>query len=96
MADLTTIKAGQQQTWSRGDYLMISADLVLVSELLRETVDLRAGHTALDVATGSGNTALAAARRRCHVIGVDYAPTMLYDFATPIVHKWPPRGKDSR
>jgi len=31
----------------------------------------------LDVATGSGNTALAAARRHCDVIGVDYVPTLL-------------------
>jgi ubiquinone/menaquinone biosynthesis C-methylase UbiE len=77
MADLATIKARQQQTWTQGDYLLMSADLVLVSELLCETVDLRAGQTVLDVATGTGNTALAAARRRCDVIGIDYAPSML-------------------
>jgi ubiquinone/menaquinone biosynthesis C-methylase UbiE len=77
MPDLATIKARQQQTWAQGDYLLISADLVLVSELLCETVDLRAGQKVLDVATGSGNTALAAARRRCDVIGIDYAPTRL-------------------
>jgi ubiquinone/menaquinone biosynthesis C-methylase UbiE len=77
MADLVTIKARQQQTWAQGDYMLMSADLVLVSELLCETIDLRAGQTVLDVATGSGNTALAAARRRCDVIGIDYAPSML-------------------
>jgi ubiquinone/menaquinone biosynthesis C-methylase UbiE len=77
MADLVTIKARQQQTWAQGDYMLMSADLVLVSELLCETVDLRAGQTVLDVATGSGNTALAAARRRCDVIGIDYTPTLL-------------------
>ena len=77
MPDLAAIKARQQQTWAQGDYLLISADIVLVSELLCETVDLRAGQKVLDVATGSGNTALAAARRRCDVIGIDYAPTLL-------------------
>jgi ubiquinone/menaquinone biosynthesis C-methylase UbiE len=63
--------------WSTGDYLMASADIVLVSELLCEVIDLRAGQQVLDVATGTGNTALAAARRRCDVIGVDYVPNML-------------------
>src|SRR5262245_30056282 len=77
MPDLATIKARQQQTWAQGDYMLISADLVLVSELLCETVDLRTGQKVLDVATGSGNTALATTRRRCDVIGIDYAPTLL-------------------
>jgi ubiquinone/menaquinone biosynthesis C-methylase UbiE len=31
----------------------------------------------LDVATGSGNAAIAAARRGCRVIGVDYVPALL-------------------
>jgi hypothetical protein len=30
MPDLATIKARQQQTWAQGDYMVISADLVLV------------------------------------------------------------------
>src|SRR5262245_41027115 len=70
MADLAPIKARQQQMWSTGDYLLASVDLVLVSELLCEALGLRAGQQVLDVATGTGNTALAAARRRCDVIGV--------------------------
>ena len=77
MPDFAAIKARQQQTWVQGDYMLVSADLVLVSELLCETADLRAGQKVLDVATGSGNTALAAARRRCDVIGVGHAPTLL-------------------
>jgi ubiquinone/menaquinone biosynthesis C-methylase UbiE len=31
----------------------------------------------LDVACGSGNAALAAARRCCHVTGIDYVPAFL-------------------
>jgi hypothetical protein len=79
MADLTTINARQQQTWTQGNYLLMSADLVLVSELLCETVDPRAGQTVLDVATGTGNTALAAARRRCDVRCWTWPPAL----ATP-------------
>jgi len=50
---------------------------VIVSELLCEAVDLRASQRVLDVATGSGNTALAAARRNCEVTGIDYVPALL-------------------
>jgi ubiquinone/menaquinone biosynthesis C-methylase UbiE len=31
----------------------------------------------LDVATGSGNAAIAAARRGCEVVGIDYVPALL-------------------
>jgi SAM-dependent methyltransferase len=48
-----------------------------VSETLCEVMDLRAGQKVLDVATGSGNTALAAARRWCDVTGVDFAVSLL-------------------
>src|SRR5207247_3550970 len=77
MPDFAAIKARQQQAWATGDYAMIGHNVVLVSELLCEAVDLRAGQQVLDVATGSGNTALAAARRGCDVIGMDYVPSLL-------------------
>jgi ubiquinone/menaquinone biosynthesis C-methylase UbiE len=48
-----------------------------VSELLCEAVELRPGQQVLDVATGTGNTALAAARRGCEVIGLDWAAPLL-------------------
>jgi SAM-dependent methyltransferase len=70
-------KIRQQATWSAGDYAAIGTRLVLVSELLCEAVDLRAGQSVLDVATGHGNTALAAARRDCDVTGIDITPALL-------------------
>jgi len=70
-------KARQQVTWAAGDYASIGARLVIVSELLCEAVDLRATDRVLDVATGHGNTALAAARRGCGVTGVDITPALL-------------------
>lgn len=75
--DYTTIKGRQQQTWASGDYHVIAALIVPISELLCDAVDLRAGERVLDVATGSGNTAIAAARRLCEVTGVDYVPALL-------------------
>jgi ubiquinone/menaquinone biosynthesis C-methylase UbiE len=75
--DLAAIKQRQQQTWASGDFAMVGATLSIVSELLCEAVDLRSGQRVLDVATGSGNTAIAAARRWCDVIGIDYVPALL-------------------
>jgi SAM-dependent methyltransferase len=75
--DLLAIKQKQQQTWATGDYAVVGSTLVVMAELLCEALDLRAGQRVLDVATGNGNTALAAARRSCEAVGIDYVPALL-------------------
>lgn len=75
--DLAAVKQRQQQTWASGDYSAIAARIVLVAEQLCDTADLRAGWHVLDVATGSGNAAIAAARHGCDVVGIDYVPSLL-------------------
>jgi len=55
----------------------VGSRTLLTSELLCESVDLHAGERVLDVACGSGNAALAAARRFCRVVGVDDDPELL-------------------
>jgi len=75
--DLGAIKQRQQQTWASGDFAAVATPMTIVGEMLCEAVDLRAGSTVLDVACGSGNAALAAARRFCAVTGVDYVPALL-------------------
>ena len=77
--DLSTVKARQQKTWASGDYAVVASRIVLVSELLADSADLRAGWRVLDVASGNGNTTLAAARSGTHVVGVDYVPELLED-----------------
>jgi ubiquinone/menaquinone biosynthesis C-methylase UbiE len=75
--DLGAIKERQQKTWTSGDFARIGNLMVLMGERLCEAVDLRAGSKVLDVAAGSGNTAISAARRFCGVWGVDYVPELI-------------------
>ena len=75
--DLAAIKQRQQATWATGDYHMIGTQILIVSELLIEALDLHSTERVLDVATGSGNAALAAARRGSAVVGIDYVPALL-------------------
>lgn len=77
MPQLTAIKGQQQEAWAAGDFSRFATTITIVSERLCEAVDLHAGQQVLDVATGSGNTAIAAARRWTEVTGVDYVPALL-------------------
>ena len=71
------IKTRQQAMWASGDFAVIGATLQIVGELLNEAADVRATHTVLDVAAGSGNATLAAARRFASVTSTDYVPALL-------------------
>src|SRR5262245_37625217 len=75
--DLAAVKQRQQATWASGDYPMIGTQIQVVSELLIEALDIHSDERILDVATGSGNAALAAARRGATVVGIDYVPALL-------------------
>ena len=74
---LSTVTPPPPATRPAGDDAAVGSRTLLTSELLCESVDLRAGERVLDVACGSGNAALAAARRCCRVVGVDDAPELL-------------------
>jgi SAM-dependent methyltransferase len=75
--DLEAVKRGQQHVWSQGDFAVIATTQQIVGERLCETVDVFPGDRVLDVACGSGNTAIAAARRFAEVTGVDHVPALL-------------------
>src|SRR5882724_6817015 len=75
--DFEAIKKRQQATWASGDFSVVAACIVLQAELLAEAANLQADWRVLDVATGSGNAAIAAARRGCRVVGMDYVPALL-------------------
>jgi ubiquinone/menaquinone biosynthesis C-methylase UbiE len=74
---MTALRVKQQQVWSSGDYNRIAALTVGVNETLVSTAEIRPGETVLDVATGTGHAALAAARTGARVTGIDYVPELL-------------------
>lgn len=63
--------------WNQGDYQRIAGEHQIVSERLCHDLQISAGMKVLDVACGTGNTAMAAARRRANVVGIDIASTLL-------------------
>ena len=76
--DLEAVKQVQQKTWSEGDFAMIAGIINIVGEELCEEVDILPDERVLDVACGSGNTTLAAARRAWgNTVGLDYVPELL-------------------
>jgi SAM-dependent methyltransferase len=75
--DLEAVKVRQQAMWASGDFAEIATLIVSVAERLVDAADLRAGASVLDVACGSGNAAIAAARLGCVVAGIDYVPGLL-------------------
>lgn len=77
MIDLVKMKQNQQRAWSVGSYSTTSWQINIVSETLMEALEVSAGQKVLDVATGNGNTALAAGRRFCDVTALDYVPYLL-------------------
>jgi ubiquinone/menaquinone biosynthesis C-methylase UbiE len=75
--ELAAVKRRQQDTWASADFSVVAARIVYQAEHLCETADLQAGWRVLNVATGSGNAAIAAARRGCEVVGIDYVSALL-------------------
>ena len=76
-SDYTELRDKQQKVWSSGDYNKIAALTVPVSEHLVDHVGVMPGSRVLDVATGTGHVALAAARRSAVATGIDYVPELL-------------------
>jgi SAM-dependent methyltransferase len=75
--DLAAVKRRQQQVWASGDFHEIATLIQPVADGLVEAVDVQAGWRVLDVACGSGNAAIAAARYGAESYGIDYVPALL-------------------
>jgi SAM-dependent methyltransferase len=75
--DVSGIKQGQKMMWAAGDYPEVARRIEQAAVELVEAVGAGAGAELLDVATGSGNAAIAAARAGAKVTGLDLTPQLL-------------------
>ena len=75
--DFKAITARQQQVWATGDFNVLAMTLMPVAEAVVAALNPHAGNRVLDVACGSGNAALVAARRFCEVTGIDFVPALV-------------------
>ena len=76
--DMQALREAGQKTWAEGDFAVVAAVVMMVSEELVEALGVLPGERVLDVACGSGNAAIAAARRTWgNVVGADFVPALL-------------------
>lgn len=68
---------GMSNPWEAGDFSRIAPSAMIVGELLCDEIPVYANQRVLDIGCGSGNTAMAAARRRAVVTAVDPVPKLL-------------------
>jgi SAM-dependent methyltransferase len=69
--DLVDFKQAQRLSWGRGDYVPVGRVLEPAARILVDAADVRSGQRVLDVGTGSGSVAVAAARAGGITVGVD-------------------------
>jgi len=74
----TELKSRHRAMWSSGDYpLMVDTFLVPIGERLVDAAGIDRGTRVLDVASGTGNAALPAARMGADVTASDLTPALL-------------------
>jgi ubiquinone/menaquinone biosynthesis C-methylase UbiE len=77
MPDFTELKQKHRATWASGDYDQIAQGIRSVADHVVRSGRIRAGERVLDVACGTGNTALMARARGAEVTGLDLTPELL-------------------
>jgi SAM-dependent methyltransferase len=65
------------EMWGSGDYAAVADKLVTAGEIVVERAGIEPGMEVLDVACGTGNATIPAARRGARVTGSDFAPALL-------------------
>jgi ubiquinone/menaquinone biosynthesis C-methylase UbiE len=75
--ELQEVKARQRAIWASGDFPRVSRETVAgVGDALVEAAGVGPGMDVLDVAAGSGNTAIPAARTGARVVASDLTPEL--------------------
>jgi SAM-dependent methyltransferase len=75
--DLEAVKARQKATWESGDFGRIAHSIEDAAGEFMARQPLHAGAQVLDVACGTGNLAVIAARHGCPVWGIDIARNLI-------------------
>lgn len=77
ITDINAIKAGMKAVWEDGDYAAFAKFMENGAIEVVEGWDIKPGQRLLDIACGSGQTALPAARKGARVTGVDIAKNLV-------------------
>lgn len=77
MTDFTELKKKQRATWALGEYDRIADGLTISTDQTLRVARVRPGEQVLDLATGTGITAIAARERGAKVTGVDLTPELI-------------------
>lgn len=75
--EMSALKAKLKDTWNSGDFGKIAESFVDGAEAFVERLNLTEGTNVLDVACGTGNQSIPAARAGAKVTGVDIAPILI-------------------
>ncbi|HET9712313.1 MAG TPA: class I SAM-dependent methyltransferase [Pyrinomonadaceae bacterium] len=76
-SEMDALKTKLRATWSAGDFGQIARYYTRDAETFIDRLNLKPGMKVLDVASGTGNLALPAARAGAEVTGVDIAPNLV-------------------
>src|SRR5438270_7731327 len=77
MPDFTELKQRHRLVWASGDYDQIAQGIQTVADHVVRSARIRADERVLDIACGTGNTALMARARGAKVTGLDLTPELL-------------------
>lgn len=75
--EMEDLKTKQKTTWMAGDYGKIAESIKDEAAEFIERLDLQAGEKVLDVACGTGNLAIPAAKKGAEVTGIDIASNLV-------------------
>jgi SAM-dependent methyltransferase len=75
--EMETLKSKLRATWTAGDFAVIAKSIEAGAAEFVNDLGIKPGMSVLDVACGSGNLAIPAAKAGAHVTGIDLAPSVI-------------------
>lgn len=75
--EMEALKSKLRATWIAGDFGQIARSIEKGAEEFVDRLELKSGMKVLDVATGTGNIAIPAAKKGADVTGIDIAPNLI-------------------